>query len=97
MLHKQTIIGTVIRTFRPDRQVIFPQSVDILRSLFERLEHLNLTDKLSTEDPVVQRADGGFGDIYSAKVWIDGKKVPVALKRIRIYVQKDKDFAKVRL
>lgn len=67
----------------------------MLSSQLQRLEHLDLSDKLSLADPVVPRAVGGFGDIYSAKVWIDGKKVPVALKRIRIYVQEDKDFAKV--
>ena len=74
----------------------FPQNVDVLRNLLGRLEHLDLTNKLS-EDPIVQRADGGFGEVYSANVWIGERKVPVALKRIKVYVQKDKDFAMVCL
>ena len=72
------------------------QSQEVLRQLLEELEHLDLTGKLSTEDGILQVAHGGNGDIYVAFCWIDDTKVKVALKHLRVYVYKDKDFAKVR-
>ena len=71
------------------------QPQDVLRRLLDRLEHLDLTGKLSSEDGIVQVAHGGNGDIYVAFCWIGLMKVKVALKRLRFYIYKDKDFAKV--
>ena len=72
------------------------QSQEVLRQLLEKLEHLDLTGKLSNEDGIIQLAHGGNGDVYVAFCWIGARKVKVALKRLRFYVYKDKDFAKVR-
>lgn len=72
------------------------QSQDVLRQLLERFEHLDLTGKLSSKDPIIQKAHGGYGDVYVVHVWIRRKKIKCALKRLRFYIYKDKDFAKVR-
>lgn len=72
------------------------QSQEVLRQLLEKLEHLDLTGKLSDEDRIIQLAHGGNGDVYVAYCWIGARKIKVALKRLRFYVYKDKDFAKVR-
>ena len=40
------------------------QSQEVLHQLLEKLGHLDLTGKLSTEDGIVQAAHGGNGDIY---------------------------------
>ena len=39
------------------------QSREVLHQLLEKLGHLDLTGKLSTEDGIVQVAHGGNGDI----------------------------------
>lgn len=71
------------------------QSQEILHQLLERLEHLDLTGKLSDKEQITQTAHGGNGDVYVAYCWLGTRKVKVALKRLRFYIYKDKDFAKV--
>ena len=73
------------------------QSQTVLHQLLEQLDHLDLTGKLSKWDRVVQAAHGGNGDVLEAYCWIGNIKVKVALKRLRFYIYKDKDFAKVNL
>ena len=73
------------------------KSQGVLRQLLERFEHLDLTGKLSTKDPIIQKAHGGYGDVYVVHVWIRRKKIKCALKRLRFYIYKDKDFARVCL
>lgn len=70
------------------------QSQEVLCQL-EKLGHLDLIGKLLTEDGTVQVAHGGNGDIYVTFCWIGRKKVKVALKRLRFYIYKDREFAKV--
>ena len=72
------------------------KSQEVLQQLLEELEHLDLTGWLFTEDVILQVAHGGNGGIYVAFCWIDDTKVKVALKHLRDYVYKDKDFAKMR-
>lgn len=64
--------------------------------ILHQLEYLNLTNELSNDDPIIHSARGGNGDIFIAYVWIRGRKRKVAIKRLRFYIYKDKDFAKVR-
>lgn len=73
------------------------QSQEVLHQQLEKLEHLDLTAKLSRWDEILQRAHGGNGDVYTAYCWIGKIKVKVALKRLRFYIYKDKDLARVCL
>ena len=85
----------VIQTFLATSDLT-RQSQEVLRRLLEELDHLDLTGKLSSEDGIVQVAHGGNGDIHVAFCWIGETKVKVALKRLRFYIYKNKDIAKVR-
>ena len=70
-------------------------SKDVLRSMLSNLTHLNLTDEVVVDDPVLKQ-HGGFCDVFEGR-WIS-KRVciyKVAIKRLRVHVKTDRDFAKV--
>ena len=73
------------------------QSQEALHQLLDKLGHLDLTGKLSTEDGTVQVTHSGNGGIYVAFCWIGSKRAKVALERLRFYIYnlKDREFAEV--
>ena len=71
------------------------QSQEVLRELLLKLDHLDYTGHLSPDERIVQVAHGGNGSVYVAYLRVGRGKVKVALKRLQIYIYKDKDFAKV--
>lgn len=75
--------------------VLTAKSQEILRKLLIKLGHLDQTGKLSSRSRIVQAAHGGNGTVYVAYLLKGRMKVKVALKRLQIYIYKDKDFAKV--
>ena len=74
-------------------------SPDPLQSLLESLRHLNLTGLVVREGPVTG-AFGGYCDMYYGMiVWLPsggtmGQK-KVAIKRLRVHILQERDFAKV--
>lgn len=64
-----------------------------LQQLLESHSHLNHSDRRRTN--VALKDGGGSGDVYEAYLWIGENRVKVALKQIRSYMLKDKNFAKV--
>ena len=71
-------------------------SPDPLQSLLESLGHLNLTGLVVREGPVTG-AFGGYCDMYygmMVTIPLGGAK-KVAIKRLRVHILQERDFAKV--
>ena len=73
-------------------------SVHVLRSILAKLKHLDLTGKIRFESAVM-KTHGGYADVFLGFATLDrpeaSKEVKVAIKRLRIHIQGDSDFAKV--
>ena len=70
----------------------------ILKSILERLKDQDLEGKLRLES-VVMKTHGGYADVfigYMRRGGVSLEEIKVAVKRLRIHVQGDADFAKVR-
>lgn len=88
----------------PDVAVVARSKADsahVLRSILARLKHLDLTGKIRFESAVM-KTHGGYADVFigyaALEVELDreSEEVKVAIKRLRIHIQGDSDFAKVR-
>ena len=74
------------------------ESARILKSILERLKDYDLEGKLRLES-VVMKTHGGYADVfigYMRRGGVSLEEIKVAVKRLRIHVQGDADFAKVR-
>lgn len=65
---------------------------DALKRILERLSPFNLTGKVVEDDKGI-RAGGGYCEVYSGKLLPHQKSV--AIRRIRVYLQDDLQFATV--
>lgn len=63
------------------------------QSLLQDYPHLDHSEKDCTD--IVLKDGGGFGDVYEAFLWINGRKVKVALKQMRSYMLRDESFVRV--
>ena len=61
-----------------------------------KLEHLNLKDQIHDIHPVPMKTIGGSCDILAGVCNLDGRQMKVAIKRLRFFVSKEREFAKVR-
>ena len=66
---------------------------DRLKEIISSLSHLNLEGKIVNKT-IHASGFGGSCDVYSAFSTKHNRKV--AVKQIRVFMTKDKDFAKVR-
>ena len=71
-----------------------PDSVDSLNDLLAGLQQLDLTNNLKIGR---MKASGGFADVYEGLLRLKDKKEAkkVAVKRFRVFVDGNRDFAKV--
>ncbi|KAI5119303.1 hypothetical protein M0805_008218 [Coniferiporia weirii] len=69
-------------------------SKDALHSMLANLQHLNLTDQIQNDSPVL-KAHGGYCDVFIGRWLRNGECIyKVAIKRLRVHIQSDRDFAK---
>ena len=66
-----------------------------LKSLTERLQHLNLQERIQDIQLVPMKNIGGSCDILSGTYDLRGRKVKIAIKRLRFFISKEEEFAKV--
>lgn len=66
---------------------------DALSKILKQLSHLDLSGKIIQNDVRV-KAGGGSCDIFQGRSSVDGKTV--AIRRIRVHLYDDLEFAKVR-
>lgn len=60
------------------------------------LRHLDLSGHILSDSPVLT-AHGGYCDVFIGRWMKQGVCIyKVAIKRLRVYVQRDRDFARVR-
>lgn len=72
-------------------------SAQVLRTILAKLKHLDLTGKIRFESAVM-KTHGGYADVFIGYVdseFEESGEVKVAVKRLRIHIQGDSDFAKV--
>ena len=76
-----------------------------LDGILSSLAHLDLTDRIQYHGAVM-KAHGGYCDVFIGTADLDESHAlrpkrrglaTVAIKRLRVHVQSEKDFAKVRL
>ncbi|KAL5492783.1 hypothetical protein ACEPAI_4231 [Sanghuangporus weigelae] len=69
-------------------------SKDVLRTMLSNRPHLNLSDEIQFGKPVL-KAHGGFCDVFQGRWISQGVCIyKVAIKRLRVHIQTDRDFAK---
>ena len=78
---------------------LYSNSKDALQSLLSSLRHLNLTGLVEREGPV-RGVHGGYCDMFygymqAAPSEVERRK-KVAIKRLRVHILLERDFAKVR-
>ena len=63
--------------------------------MVSNLRHLDLSEQILS-DSLVLKAHGGYCDVFVGR-WIRQGRVlcRVAIKRLRVYILQDRDFAKV--
>lgn len=71
------------------------RSEAILRNLLERYSHLDQTNKISTNHTKDAAGHGGSSNVYVTYLLMNGRKIKVALKVLRICVADNENFAKV--
>lgn len=87
------INNTSISTSAPSPSKNHGHWQERFQSLLQDYPHLDHSEKECTD--VVLKDGGGFGDIYEAFLWINGRKVKVALKQMRSYMLRDESFVRV--
>lgn len=59
------------------------------------LRHLDLSGRVLYDSPIL-KAHGGYCDVFTGRLMNEGVcSYNVAIKRVRVHVQRDKDFARV--
>lgn len=67
---------------------------DELHSMLANLQHLNLTSQIQYDSPVL-KAHGGYCDVFEGRYLRYGECIyKVAIKRLRVHIKSDRDFAK---
>ena len=75
-------------------------SFDVLNTILSDVRHLNLTGHVYLDDTVMT-AHGGYCDVFVGRYFesktnqITFKALKVAIKRLRVHLQSERDFAKV--
>ena len=70
------------------------EPASILRSILAKLKHLDLTGKLNYD--AVMRGHGGYADVFMGLTTTQRLgEVKVAIKRLRVHLFGESDFAKV--
>lgn len=70
-------------------------SEDELNSMIASLQHLDLGGHIFSDSPVL-KAHGGYCDVFIGRWMRDGVCIyKVAIKRLRVHVHRDRDFARV--
>ena len=71
-------------------------SMRTLKKLLERLSDLDLSSFVDKESLHLTRSTW-YTDVYTALLSLDGTKVKVAVKRWRVNMQSNLEFARVRI
>lgn len=89
---------SILRSIRSSAS-ISKNNEKMLRSLLDSMAHLNLTGQIELEGPA-KNAHGGYCDMFIG--YIKGPKASrytrrnkVAIKRLRVHILAERDFAKV--
>lgn len=63
--------------------------------MITNLQHLDLSGHIFSDSPVL-KAHGGYCDVFIGRWMKEGISIyKVAIKRLRVHVQRDRDFARV--
>lgn len=80
---------------RSDRTRTVP-SAELLSHAVNGRSHLDLTGKVK-ENKSCAPALGGYADVYRGNYTRNGKNIQVAIKRLRVHVEENRDVIKVKV